>query len=113
MKKTARELIEIINQNDLLDVLFNDEIEYAKLEDADGNNVDDSKDYITNVLGLGELEYKDGRYDTSEFWQVIYFKDHDVYLKIYGEYDSYGQGEHSYDGIKEVKPKEVTIIKYE
>lgn len=112
MKKTARELIEIITQKDLTEILFFDgDLKYADVEDEDGNTIEDTEAYFKELFG--EIEYKDGRCDTSEFWQVVYFKDHDIYLQISGEYDSYGQGEHSYDDIKEVKPKEVIVIKYE
>lgn len=98
MKKTAQELIEVITKNDLLEALFDDDL-----------------DCIGDVeeLGLGELEYKDSREDTSEFWQVIYFKDHDVYLRIEGEFDSYMEYEHSYNTVTEVKPKEIQTIIYE
>lgn len=95
--KNSNELIDIITKNYLQQALF-----FNDFDDVD-----------VEGLGLGELEYKDKRCDTSEFWQVIYFKDHDIYLKISGWYDSYGQGEHSYDSIKEVKPKDVILTTYE
>lgn len=102
MKKTARELIEIIVQNDLLEPLFEDNFD----------NVKYTRENIKE-LGLGELEYKDSREDTSEFWQVIYFKDHNVYLRIEGEYDSYMEYNHEYNTVTEVKPKEITKTIYE
>lgn len=112
MKKTARELIEIIVQNDLLKPLFDDDFDDFELEDEEGEDIEDIENWLKE-LGLGELEYKDSREDTSEFWTVIYFKDHDVYLKIYGEYDSYGQGDHEFEGVKEVFPKEIQTTIYE
>ncbi len=112
MKKTARELIEIITQKDLLESLFFDgDLKYVDAEDEEGNIIEDTEAYFKDLFG--EIEYKEGRCDTSEFWQVVYFKDHDVYLEIYGEYDSYGQGEHDYSGIKEVKPVTKTVVVYE
>lgn len=109
--KTARELIEIITQKDLLEPLFDGDLKWATVYDEDENEIEDTEAYFKELFG--EIEYKDGRCDTSEFWQVLYFKDHDVYLEISGDYDSYGQGEHVYENIYEVKPKEVTVIKYE
>lgn len=113
MSKTAKELIEIIVQNDLLKPLFDGDFDEVEIGDEDGEYIENVEKYVKETLGLGELEYKDSREDTSQFWQVIYFKDHDVYLRIEGEYDSYGQGEHEYDTIEEVKPKEVLTVIYE
>jgi hypothetical protein len=111
MSKTASELIEIIRKKDLLEPLFDGDLKWAEVEDEEGNPIEDTETYFKELFG--EIEYKDGRCDTSEFWQVIYFKDHEVYLEIYGEYDSYGQGEHDYSGVKEVKPVTKTVIAYE
>lgn len=110
--KSAQELIEIIVQNDLLKPLFDDDFDDFEVEDEDGNYIEDIEEYIKK-FGLGELEYKDSREDTSEFWQVIYFKDHDLHLRIEGVYDSYGQYEHEYNTVTEVKAKEITTIIYE
>jgi hypothetical protein len=110
--KKAQELIDIINKNDLLKPLFEDDFYDVELEDEEGNSIENVKEYIKTSV-LGELEYKDSRHDTSEFWQVIYFKDHDIYLRIDGVYDSYGQYEHKYNSVKEVKPVEKTITVFE
>lgn len=110
--KTAQELIDIINKNDLLKPLFDDDFYDVELEDEEGNGIENVEEYIKTSV-LGELEYKDSRQDTSEFWQVIYFKDHDIYLRIDGVYDSYGQYEHEYNSVKEVKPKEIQTVIYE
>ncbi len=120
MKKTAQELIDIIQANDMLKPLFDNDWEgfEFEVEGEDGEEdyktfetLEEEKEYVKNLFG--ELKYEDYRMDTSEFWQVIYFKDHDVYLEISGEYDSYGQGDHDYSSIKEVKPKQITTIIYE
>lgn len=110
--KSAQELIEIIVQNDLLKPLFDDNFYDFEVGDKDGNDIEDIREYIKK-FGLGELEYKDSREDTSEFWQVIYFKDHDIYLRIEGEYDSYMDYNHEYNTVIEVKAKEITTIIYE
>lgn len=112
MKKTARELIEIIVQNDLLKPLFDDDFDDFEPEDEEGEGIEDIENWLKE-LGLGELEYKDSREDTSEFWTVIYFKDHDIYLRIDGVYDSYGQYEHEYNSVKQVFPKEIQTTIYE
>lgn len=110
--KTAQELIEIIVQNDLMKPLFGDDFDDFDIEDEEGEYIDDPREYVKN-LGLGEIEYKDSREDTSEFWTVIYLKDHDIYLRIDGVYDSYGQYEHEYNNVTQVFPKEVTQTIYE
>ena len=71
-----------------------------------------------NFLGLGNVEFVDrygGEDCGSEYWTIYYFKDHDVYLKVEGwyqsfrgvEYDSFG------DCVIEVKPKTKTVTVYE
>lgn len=110
MGVTAEQLINLIKDNDLLEPLFHGDLKWAELDDEEGNPIENVEEYFKNLFG--ELEYKDGRCDTSEFWQVIYFKDCDIYLEISGEYDSYGQGEHQYYGITEVRPKEITKTVY-
>ena len=40
-------------------------------------------------------------------YTIIHFIEDDIYVKLIGTYDSYGNGEHYYhDDIKQVYPKE-------
>jgi len=116
----VKKLIEIIEENYLLEfffecergLLWEKEDEYDDEDKRGINSLEDEVKWLTN-LGLNNFEDKGGRADTSQFWSIVYFKDYDVYLKISGTYDSYGEYEHEYDTIKEVKPKQVTETIYE
>ena len=71
-----------------------------------------------NFLGLGNVEFVDrygGEGCGSEYWAIHYFKDHDVYLKVEGWYQShYGVDYDSFeDCVTEVKPKTKTVTVYE
>jgi hypothetical protein len=44
---------------------------------------------------------------------VFHFKDHDVYLALYGSYSSYDSTDYSHAEFVEVKPREQTIIVYD
>ena len=100
---TAQELIEIIVQNDLQEFLF------------DSDNLEEVEDLedVKHIQSLGQIEWKDSREDTSEFWSVIYLKDFDIYLRIEGEYDSYMEYNHDYDKVVQVFPKEIQTVIYE
>lgn len=74
--------------------------------------------YDREALGLGEIieVHQEGGEGEGDHWESVkYFKDHDVYIKATGHYQShngtdfYGWGE----TLSEVKPKEKTIIVYE
>lgn len=113
----GKEIIEIIKREDLLRFFFDCDsdglvdYEHYTSEDVLIETEEDSVKYLTE-LGLQNYESKASREDTSEFWNVTYFPDHDVHVKISGWYDSYGGYEHSYDEIKEVNPTQVTKTVY-
>ena len=71
---------------------------------------------ILNYLGLGEIvdiEQTGGEGQGDHWHQVWYFKDHDVYIKIIGDYTSY-HGTEFYSGYgEEVKPVEKIITVFE
>lgn len=80
-----------------------------ELDEFDG----DEKKYLESIGLPTEYEEVDGRCDTSEFWKVLHFKEEDIYIKITGEYDSYGQYDHYYDKkVKQVFPRTVETIIY-
>lgn len=113
----VEEIIKTIKEEDLLAFFF--ELESGYLVDYEHYTSEDEmietqeqEDAYLKKLGLSNFENKGGRADTSEFWNVVYFPDYDVYLKISGWYDSYGGYEHSYDEIEAVTPKTVTKTIY-
>lgn len=69
-------------------------------------------------LGIGEWEEVDqygGEGQGDTWYSIKYFKDHDVYLKCDGYYQSYN-GTEFYDGwdnVYEVKPEQKTITVFE
>lgn len=70
--------------------------------------------YIEDIR-FEEVEQIGGEGQGDLWYSVKYFPHYDIYLKVKGFYESYS-GVDFYDGwdcIKEVKPKERTIIVYE
>jgi len=99
MKKlTAKEILEIIEKAEI-DV---SDFAYGEFDPID--------------LRLGEFEEVDsgGGCDRGSNWySVKHFKDHDVYIKTTGYYQSH-HGTEFYNGYgKEVKPQTKTITVYE
>lgn len=63
---------------------------------------------------FGEFEHLDSREDTSEFWTIVYFKKHNIYIKFIGDFNSYDMVDHRYDTKPiEVFPKTITKIIYQ
>lgn len=71
---------------------------------------------VLNSLGIGEweeIEQYGGEDCGSTWYSIKYFKDHDVYIKTNGHYQSYN-GTEFYDGYgEEVKPVQKTVTVYE
>lgn len=69
-----------------------------------------------NELGLGETKEVDsygGEGQGETYYTVVYFVDHDVYIKLSGFYTSYdGVSTDGYE-YEEVKPIQKTITIYE
>jgi hypothetical protein len=74
------------------------------------------KAYILNHLGLGkvvEVAQYGGEGQGDDWWSVKHFVDHDVYIKIEGDYTSY-HGTEFYGGYGyEVKPVEKVVTVFE
>lgn len=81
------------------------------------NEYEISKNKFREQLGLNweEVEQYGGEGQGDTWYSVKYFKDHDVYIKVNGWYQSYNGTEfHSgWDSCKEVKPSQKTITVYE
>lgn len=114
--KTSEELIKIINDNNLQRPLFNLEYISESFEDNDELcHLDTNEKCFEHLkeLGLDNMKEIDGVCNSDEMYVIIHFQNENIYLKLSGEYDSYGGGEHWYEGaIKEVFPKEVTQTIY-
>ncbi len=69
-------------------------------------------EYEEEMKSLGVIEYPlDKRNDDS--WEiVVYFKDHDVYMKFVGAYDSDEGSDWSYTVPFEVTPQQKMITVY-
>ena len=107
----GEEIIKIIKDKNLEYAFFHQDFDDLDIEwDQFGDN------HIEYLKSLGlptKYEEVDGRYDTAEFWSVIHFPEEGIYIKISGEYDSYGQYEHEYNEVTQVFPKQVTQTIYE
>jgi hypothetical protein len=88
--------------------------DFLKEEKDENGDTEFTKEELESVFNRDNIEYKDGREDTTEFWAVCYFKEQDIYIRLDGEYDSYGNYEHEYNrGITQVHPKEIMKTVYE
>lgn len=76
------------------------------------------EDYDEEDLSLGEIKEVDsygGEGKGEEWYVVMHFVDHDVYIRVDGYYSSY-EGVDFYDGwsnCSEVRPQQKTITVYE
>ncbi len=71
-------------------------------------------DYSSEELGLGPVEevaQRGGEGEGEDWYSVQYFKEHDVYIRIDGYYNSYNGTDFDND-VYEVFPSEKTITVY-
>jgi hypothetical protein len=115
MAVTAEFIISTIQDKGLQEAFFDPYYFEDQLENLDEDGEFETKEAYLESVGLPtEFKQVDGRCDTSEFWSVIHFPVEDVYIKITGRYDSYGQYEHYYnDQVTQVFPKQVTTTVYD
>lgn len=67
-----------------------------------------------NEPDLEDFEVMDRVCNSDEMYVVVHFKESDIYVRVSGEYDSYGSGNHDYMSYaNQVFPKEKTITVYE
>ena len=109
-KLTFEKICDIIKSYNLYEYLFNEDEDFIE-------NIEDSGYEGKELLDfLGFTNFKQVKHvrNSDEMYCVIHFEDVDIYILLTGEYDSYGQGEHSYHRkIKQVFPKQITITIYE
>lgn len=117
----AEEIIKIIEEKGLQKEIFQLEEDYHIIDKAIDVSEDNEEEIefedtksALEYLGLEDAVIVDSREDTSEFWAIAHFIESDVYIRITGEYDSYGQYEHHYNSkVREVRPKTVSTVIYE
>lgn len=106
-KLTGEEVLKILTDNFTLEQIG--ENDYYEITG------DNQKEYF-NEIGLGSydivLEHGGGEGDGSDHHIVYYFKEHDVYVRIDGYYQSY-HGTDWEDKPYLVKPEAKTVIVYE
>lgn len=118
MTTKAKQLINIIENLNIQEWVMN---EWRDINLRDDNDeiipfTDDDHifSYLKGKFEFEEFERIEQVCNSDEMYTVIYFKESDIYLKLIGEYDSYGNNDHNYTrGIIEVKPISKTIIAYE
>lgn len=101
--------------------------EYYKVKEEDDDDycysstiANFDEDGYNENLGLGlikEVDSHGGPDEGSDYWKVIHFVDHDIYLKYEGCYSSYEstewEGDTFAEGATQVYPQTKTIIVYE
>lgn len=108
-KLTGKEIIEKITS------FLEDPYEFEYLtSDYDDYKFETDSDLSFDDLGLGKCEMVvDESFTSGEAYRIIYFKEHDVYIRQNGYYDSYDSyakyEDHEYDVVV---PYEKTIIDY-
>jgi len=128
-KLTAKEILEILQKNYTVSAVAYGEWgeTEAELTPEQQKEVDDmkasggyywqvSQKYILQNLGLGEVEevkQKGGEGEGDTWYSVKYFKDHDVYIRTDGYYQSHNGADFDEGYGYEVFPKEKTIVVYE
>lgn len=82
----------------------------------EGNSLGEKERFVLNELGLGEIKEADsygGEDCGAEWYKVWYFKDHDLYIRIDGYYQSYNGAEFNDGYGREVKKTEKVITVFE
>ena len=128
MKKlTVKEILEIVETNYSVDTFAYDDFMETKdpsIYETIKNDTKDWKDLdwaaqqllITNEIGLGEVKeiiQVGGEDQGSDWYSIKHFKDHDVYIKTSGYYQSHHGTDFECGYGEEVKPVEKTITVYE
>ena len=89
--------------------------EIKTILDANGVTLNDfARGRNLNLPEIGEskeVQQKGGEGEGEEWYSVRYFKDHDIFIRIDGWYQSY-EGTTFENDYYEVFPKQVTITEY-
>ena len=115
---TFSKIKKLINDNSLVKFLFTGDF-YVLVDEKKLKYFEDLsyEENIQNYLDdIGFPKYEQIKYvcNSDEMYNVIHFIESDIYIRLDGIYDSYGNGKHYYDGgMKQVKPKEKLITVYE
>lgn len=98
------------------------DFDLVMLLDSDITNLDKLKVEVNGAYHdqldlLGEFEVisvndsdREG-YDTEQLYRVLYFKNHNIYIKVKGWWNSYSGDK--FESMKEVRPITKTITVYE
>ena len=120
-----KEIQDTIVKNNLVQFFFKyyeDESEaYFHVEnkevDFEFENIDQTLIYLERFLNLSNFEVVESVCNSDTMYCIVHFKDDNIYVKLEGEYDSYGNYNHDYFNdkarITEVKPQKVEVVIYE
>lgn len=114
MKKlTFEEISEIIREYDLYKYLFEGDDYYLEDLIIKGKEDEENVEKALKEIGFDYIQV-DYVCNTDEMFVVLYFENSDIYVRLTGEYDSYGQYDHEYHRkITQVFPKEIKKTIYE
>lgn len=121
MKKlTAAQIIERLqtlsemDKDELIKVEGITELDYVPDFSLDSFAYCNTMNPLPMEIGVWEeIEQVGGEDEGSTWYSVKYFKDHDVYIRTDGFYQSYHGTDFNYGFGKEVKPKKKTITVFE
>ena len=104
----SQELIQLIRDNDLHELFCQFGESYENITDCI-KEYDKYLDFdkILIDLKLNNVESVNSVYNSDELYNIVYFKDYNIYIKFIGEYDSYGNYDHDFTESNWAKMKEV------
>lgn len=94
----------------LLKAHYEDSVsEFAHTDDAE------LKDTTPEIGPFKEVDQHGGEGEGEDWWSVKHFTDHNIFIKVSGNYQSHNgtDFEDWEDAVKEVKPKEKVVTVYE
>ena len=111
-----------LNSSEIIKILENN-YSYNSIFEEDWENLSENStllscgeiDKVLLTLNLGTITKVDsygGSGKGDDYWVILYFEDHDVYLKLDAFYLSYTGVDFSDTTIKEVRPQQKLITVY-
>jgi uncharacterized protein YuzB (UPF0349 family) len=101
---TFEEIKRELSNEELLEIIHMDGV----LDKEDCNSL--RKDFPN----LSEFEIVESQCNSDVMYLIFHFVEENIYIKVSGEYDSYGNSGHEFlKGIYQVFPKEITKTIYQ
>lgn len=100
---------DLIKEYELVECFFRYDFDDITIGDLEGNEA---------LKSIGLMNYNimedTCSCNTNDLELIVYFKDHDIYARMTGEYDSYGGNNNQYhNDVTQVFPKQIVKTIYE